>query len=79
MDSELNIVGLSSDHSAATSAGEGAPKNPKDSEAHIRDLKVQLKKLHESNREMKILLDMFKTVDKEKRLVAVISTVTSVS
>ena len=40
-------------------------------EVHNRELKVQLKKSHESIREMKILLDMFKTCDKDKRYVVI--------
>lgn len=33
----------------------------------IRELKMQLKKSHETQRELKLLLDMFKSIDKEKK------------
>lgn len=33
----------------------------------VRELKMQLKKSHETQRELKLLLDMFKSIDKEKK------------
>ena len=38
-----------------------------DLEKQIRELKAQLKKSTEAQRELKLLLDMYKSSDKEKR------------